>query len=112
MTHTPTPWKLLTHPYKGHKPERNGTSFLGEIIGADGTKIYAGPFSFHSLIGQENAQLIVTAVNTHTDLLEALSDIYGLTIGYDGFDTVEGLKSLIDDIRRIAENRAPLREKE
>lgn len=32
----------------------------------------------------------------------ALQDVIDLTQGYDGFDTVEGLKSLIDDIRDVA----------
>lgn len=36
--------------------------------------------------------------------LEALQIIRDLCIDYDGFNTVEGLKSLIDDIREIAEN--------
>lgn len=35
--------------------------------------------------------------------LEALQIIHDLCIDYDGFNTVEGLKSLIDDIRTIAE---------
>jgi len=38
-----------------------------------------------------------------------LSDITGLCIGYDGFDTVEGLKSLIDDITRVCKE-GPLTE--
>lgn len=33
---------------------------------------------------------------------EALEDIKDLTTNYDGFKSVEGLKSLIDDIRSIA----------
>ena len=34
---------------------------------------------------------------------EALGLIRDLCIDYDGFNTVEGLKSLIDDIRAITE---------
>ena len=35
--------------------------------------------------------------------LEALQIIHDLCIDYDGFNTVDGLKSLIDDIRAITE---------
>ena len=35
---------------------------------------------------------------------EALQLIRDLCVGYDGFNTVEGLKSLIDDVRGIAED--------
>lgn len=33
---------------------------------------------------------------------EALEDIRDLAVGYDGFTTIEGLKSLIDDMQNIA----------
>lgn len=35
--------------------------------------------------------------------LKAVQLIHDLCIDYDGFDTVDGLKSLIDDIREITE---------
>lgn len=35
--------------------------------------------------------------------LEAIQIIHDLCIDYDGFNTVDGLKSLIDDIRTITE---------
>lgn len=35
--------------------------------------------------------------------IDALQIIRDLCVDYDGFNTVEGLKSLIDDIRKIAE---------
>lgn len=35
--------------------------------------------------------------------IEAFQVIRDLCVGYDGFNTVEGLKSLIDDIRKISE---------
>lgn len=35
--------------------------------------------------------------------LEAIQTIHDLCIDYDGFNTVDGLKSLIDDIRAITE---------
>ena len=35
--------------------------------------------------------------------VEALNLIRDLCVDYDGFNTVEGLKSLIDDIREISE---------
>lgn len=36
--------------------------------------------------------------------LESLQTIRDLCIDYDGFNTVDGLKSLVDDIRVIAED--------
>ena len=38
----------------------------------------------------------------HRSASEALQIIHDLCIDYDGFNTVDGLKSLIDDIRNIA----------
>ena len=46
---------------------------------------------------QLNLKQFVTCVSTE------LQKIHDLCIGYDGFNTVDGLKSLIDDIRGIAE---------
>ena len=37
-----------------------------------------------------------------------LSDIYGLTIGYDGYATVESLQGLVDEIGALARSRKPL----
>lgn len=39
----------------------------------------------------------------NNNTLEAIQTIHDLCVDYDGFNTVEGLKSLIDDIRKIAE---------
>lgn len=44
----------------------------------------------------------VTSSNTHSRF-DSLQTIHDLCIDYDGFNTVDGLKSLIDDIRVIAE---------
>lgn len=44
----------------------------------------------------------VTSPNTHSRF-DSLQTIHDLCIDYDGFNTVDGLKSLIDDIRAIAE---------
>ena len=41
-------------------------------------------------------------LNKFDDYEEALSTIWGLSLSYDGFDTVEGLKSLVDDMAEIA----------
>lgn len=35
---------------------------------------------------------------------DSLEIIFALTVNYDGFDTVKGLKSLIDDIQETASN--------
>ena len=44
----------------------------------------------------------ITSSNTHSRL-DSLQIIHDLCINYDGFNTVDGLKSLIDDIRAITE---------
>lgn len=41
--------------------------------------------------------------NTPFDVFSPIQIIHDLCIDYDGFNTVEGLKSLIDDIRVITE---------
>lgn len=41
--------------------------------------------------------------NTADDIFKPIRIIRDLCIDYDGFNTVEGLKFLIDDIRAIAE---------
>lgn len=46
----------------------------------------------------------VTITSSNTDSrFDSLQIIHDLCIDYDGFNTVDGLKSLIDDIRSIAE---------
>ena len=42
----------------------------------------------------------ITSSNVYSDSLQIIHD---LCIDYDGFNTVDGLKSLIDDIRAITE---------
>ena len=42
----------------------------------------------------------VTSSNAYSDSLQIIHD---LCIDYDGFNTVDGLKSLVDDIRAITE---------
>lgn len=44
----------------------------------------------------------ITSSNTHSRF-DSLQLIHDLCIDYDGFNTVDGLKSLIDDIRVITE---------
>ena len=44
----------------------------------------------------------ITSSNTHSRF-DSLQIIHDLCIDYDGFNTVDGLKSLIDDIRAITE---------
>lgn len=39
----------------------------------------------------------------NTSRVDSLKTIHDLCIDYDGFNTVDGLKSLIDDIRAITE---------
>ena len=46
--------------------------------------------------------LTITASNAYSRL-DSLQIIHDLCIDYDGFSTVDGLKSLIDDIRAITE---------
>ena len=42
----------------------------------------------------------ITSSNAYSDSLQIIHD---LCIDYDGFNTVDGLKSLVDDIRAISE---------
>ena len=44
----------------------------------------------------------ITSSNTHSKF-DSLQIIHALCIDYDGFNTVDGLKSLVDDIRAITE---------
>lgn len=44
----------------------------------------------------------ITSSNAHSRF-DSLQIIHDLCIDYDGFNTADGLKSLIDDIRNIAE---------
>ena len=44
----------------------------------------------------------VTSSNTHSRF-DSLQIIHDLCIDYDGFNTVDGLKSLVDDIHAISE---------
>ena len=43
--------------------------------------------------------------------LKALQLIHDLCIDYDGFNTVDGLKSLIDDVRVIAEENLEVKDR-
>lgn len=48
----------------------------------------------------------VTTASSNTDSrFDSLQIIHDLCIDYDGFNTVDGLKSLIDDIRAITEEK-------
>ena len=44
----------------------------------------------------------ITSSNTHSRF-DSLQTIHDLCIDYDGFNTVDGLKSLVDDIHAITE---------
>ena len=76
MSTTPRPWKLDTAPYRDWGFVGG---FNGRVVGADGSYVYAGPSSFHSLGGEtkeqanSNAALIVRAVNSHDKLVAALA---------------------------------------
>lgn len=52
----------------------------------------------------------ITSPNIHSRF-DSLQIIHDLCIDYDGFNTVDGLKSLVDDIRAISEE-AVCKEKE
>lgn len=52
---------------------------------------------------QTTADWIAPDVRVTSSNFEPLQTIHDLCIDYDGFNTVEGLKSLVDDIRGIAE---------
>ena len=70
----PGPWEMQTKSYEKCHKGREGRSFMGEIIAADGSIVYAGPYAFHSLIGLPNAILFTSA----RTLLETLEDMVDL----------------------------------
>lgn len=47
------------------------------------------------------SKVVMTEKEQITKLTDALVLINDLCLDYDGFETVDGLKSLIDDIRNI-----------
>lgn len=61
------------------------------------TGTHAIPYNFGQL-----ADVITISSNTDSRL-DSLQTIHDLCVDYDGFNTVEGLKSLIDDISTITE---------
>ncbi len=62
---------------------------------------YCGSCVEHKL--NEYTSRITTTRSTTVDAVNFPQTIRDLCVDYDGFNTVEGLKSLIDDIRAIAE---------
>lgn len=68
------------------------------------TGTYAIPCKFTQQITADWAIPNVTFTSSDNDSqFDSLQQIRDLCIDYDGFNTVDGLKSLIDDIRVIAE---------
>ena len=55
------------------------------------------------LTQQPTADLTAPDVTVTSSNFESLRTIHDLCVDYDGFNTVEGLKSLIDDIRGITD---------
>lgn len=60
-----------------------------------------GSYVAHKI--DENLSRTLTTKNMTADVFEPIQIIHDLCIDYDGFNTVDGLKSLIDDIRVIAD---------
>lgn len=89
----------VTCPYCGHyvaHKEFKGPSFI--------TDTHAIPCTVNQ---QTTANWIapdatITSSNTNSRF-DSLQIIHDLCIDYDGFNTVDGLKSLVDDIRAITE---------
>ena len=50
----------------------------------------------------ESGQLFAECFKRIDHYKEALSDIRDIAVHYDGFDSVDGLKSLVDDMADIA----------
>lgn len=60
-----------------------------------------GGYVAHKL-GEDSYDTLITK-NTSADVFNSIQIIHDLCIDYDDFNTVEGLKSLIGDIRIITE---------
>lgn len=65
-----------------------------------GAGTYAIPCKFTQ---QTTADWIAPDVTVTSSNFESLRTIHDLCVDYDGFNTVDGLKSLIDDVRAITE---------
>lgn len=63
------------------------------------TGTHAIPYNF----GQLAIPDVITISSNTDSRLDSLQTIHDLCVDYDGFNTVEGLKSLIDDISTITE---------
>lgn len=57
----------------------------------------------HKITPSSTADWNAPASSDNVSRFDSLQLIHDLCIDYDGFNTVDGLKSLIDDIRNIAE---------
>lgn len=71
MAHTPTPWRVFTTP-DGRKLVGIGAQDGGGILDAG-----FGVWSWMDAEGVANAELVVRAVNSHQDLLNALKAATG-----------------------------------
>ena len=57
----------------------------------------------YKIVPSSTADCNALASSDNASRFDSLQIIHDLCIDYDGFNTVDGLKSLIDDIRNIAE---------
>ena len=69
---------------------------------ATGTRAIPCKFTQQTTANWIAPDVTITSSNTHSRF-DSIQIIHDLCIDYDGFNTVEGLKSLIDDIRAITE---------
>lgn len=61
---------------------------------------------FYETLIKKYEKLVKFVINDYKNQIalkdEHLKLIYGLSVGYDGFNDIDGLKSLIDDMARYA----------
>lgn len=68
------------------------------------TGTHAIPYKFTQQTSADRIVPDVTTTSSNADSrFDSLKTIHDLCIGYDGFNTVDGLKSLVDDIHAITE---------
>ena len=101
MSHTPTPWKLITGRQDRMTMGWSPSALVGVFNAGYDTKIKAGQAE-----EEANAAFIVQAVNSHAALVEALNGMlnaYPQTVGGTGqVEARDKARALVDQLSRNA----------
>ena len=100
QAHTPTPWTVSRHEDNDQVVIRDTAGAILANIEVDSFRDYGMTQNEHVLNLEANAQLIVTAVNNHFELLEALRLIANTTYRTNKVGKVDPIE--IDHCIRIA----------